>query len=281
MRLFKKSIKRKNRFLFVVMLLVGAFMALPLVLVIGNSFKPLDELFRFPPSLLPSRPTGRNYSDILNIMSASWIPFFRYLANTVFITVAGTFGHVVLASMCAYPLAKKKFPGKKVLFGLIVATLMFNGGVTAIPNYLTMSALKILNTPYSLILPALSASLGLYLMKQFMEQMPDSLIEAARIDGAGQWQTFWKIVMPNVKPAWLTLTLLSVQSLWNIGSTSYIFDEEKKTLAYALSQIASSGIVRAGVSAAVSVLMMSVPVTIFIVTQSNIIETMASSGMKE
>ena len=143
------------------------------------------------------------------------------------------------------------------------------------------SKLGLINTSWSLILPAVSSSLGLYLMKQFMEQIPDSLLEAARIDGAGQWNTFWKIVMPNVRPAWLTLILLSVQNLWNVGTTNFIFDEQKKTLAYALSQITASGLARAGVSAAVSVLMLLVPVTIFIITQSNIIETMSTSGMKE
>ena len=118
-------------------------------------------------------------------------------------------------------------------------------------------------------------------MKQFIEQLPDSLLEAARIDGASQWQTFWKIVMPNVKAAWLTLFLLSFQSLWGIGATSYIYKEEMKTLPYALGQILSGGISRAGVGAAVSVFMLIVPVMIFIFSQSNIIETMASSGMKE
>ena len=252
-------------------------MAIPFVLIIGNSFKPLDELWRFPPTLIPRSFTLQNYADILNILSSSWVPFLRYFANTVMITAAGTFGHLIFA----YPLAKRRFPGSRLLFGLIVATLMFNANVTAIPNYLTMSKLGLINTSWSLILPAVSSSLGLYLMKQFMEQIPDSLLEAARIDGAGQWDTFWKIVMPNVRPAWLTLILLSVQNLWNVGTTNFIFDEQKKTLAYALSQITASGLARAGVSAAVSVLMLLVPVTIFIITQSNIIETMSTSGMKE
>lgn len=265
----------------VITLILSVFMAIPFVLIIGNSFKPLDELWRFPPTLIPRSFTLQNYADILNILSSSWVPFLRYFANTVMITAAGTFGHLIFASMCAYPLAKRRFPGSRLLFGLIVATLMFNANVTAIPNYLTMSKLGLINTSWSLILPAVSSSLGLYLMKQFMEQIPDSLLEAARIDGAGQWDTFWKIVMPNVRPAWLTLILLSVQNLWNVGTTNFIFDEQKKTLAYALSQITASGLARAGVSAAVSVLMLLVPVTIFIITQSNIIETMSTSGMKE
>ena len=142
---------------------------------------------------------------------------------------------------------------------------MFNGTVTAIPNYIIMSALGWIDTPWSLVVPAFASTLGLYLMKQFMEQsVPTSLLEAARIDGASQWLIFWKIVMPCVKPAWLTQLLLSVQALWNLGSSTYIFSDEKKTLAYALSQIVSGGIAKAGVGAAVAVFMMIVPIGIFI-----------------
>ena len=226
-------------------------------------------------------PTGKNYSDMMTIMSNSWVPFLRYLFNTVFITVAGTFGHVILASMCAFPLAKKKFPGRDVIFNIIVLALMFNATVTAIPNYIIMANLKWINTYLALIVPSFATPLGLYLMKQFMEQIPDSLLEAARIDGAGQWRIFWRIAMPNVKAAWLTLTLLQVQNLWNMGASNFIFNEELKTLSYALGQILAGGIARAGVGAAVTVIMMLVPITIFITTQSSIIETMSTSGMKE
>jgi len=284
---YLKTSKRVNRSrigtisLFLVLIIFASFTALPLVLIIGNSFKPLDELWIFPPKLLPSIPTLKNYVDMIRIMNDSWVPFLRYLWNTLFITVIGTLGHIILASMCAFPLAKRKFPGRNFIFETIVLALMFNTTVTAVPNYITMATIKLIDTPYSLIIPAFSAALGLYLMKQFMEQIPDSLLESARIDGASQWKVFWEIVMPNVKPAWLTLMLLSVQALWNIGSTTYIFSEESKTLAYALSQIMAGGIARAGVGAAVSVFMMIVPVGIFIFSQSNIIRTMASSGIKE
>jgi len=268
--------------LFVFLAIFSCFMALPMVLIISNSFKPLDELWVFPPKLIPTQPTFKNYSDMFNIMSGSLVPFTRYIFNTIFITVTGTVGNILFASACAYPLAKKRFPGRNVIFRIIVLTLMFNATVTAIPNYITMSMFGWINTYYALIIPSFATPLGLYLMKQFMEQsIPDSLIEAARIDGASQWTTFWRIVMPNVKPAWLTLLLLSVQSLWNVGSTSFIFSDEKKTLSYALSQIVSGGISRAGVGAAVSVLMMTVPIGIFMLTQSNIISTMSTSGMKD
>jgi len=256
-------------------------MALPMIIIIGNSFKPLDELWVFPPKLWPSNPTLVNFSDMFNVLSDSWVPFLRYIVNSVFITVVGTVGHIILSSMCAFPLAKKNFPGRKFIFNVIVLSLMFNAAVTRIPNYIIMAKIGWIDSHASLIIPAWGASLGLYLMKQFIEQLPDSLIEAARIDGASQWKIFWNIVMPNVKPAWLTLILLSVQSLWGIGSSIYIYKEELKTLPYALNQILASGISRAGVGAAVTFIMMLVPISVFVVSQSNIIDTMASSGMKD
>ena len=286
-RRLKKRHKKINRspvttfFLFLFIAGMGMFMIFPLILIIGNSFKPLNELWIFPPRLLPIRPTMRNYQDMFTVMSDSIIPFSRYLFNTLLVTVLGTAGHIILSSMCAYPLAKKKFPGRNIFFALIMMALMFNATVTAIPNYITMASLGWINTYLPLIVPAFSAPLGLYLMKQFMEQIPDPIIESARIDGASQWKTFWLIIMPNVKSAWLTLMLLSVQGLWNMGATSFVFSEELKTLAYALSQILAGGIARQGVGNAVSVVMMSVPILIFIFTQANIIETMSSSGIKD
>jgi len=283
--MMRKKINRSRRgtiALFIVIVMFAAIMILPLVLVIGNSFKPINELWEFPPRLLPKEPTIKNYSDMFHIMSGSLVPFSRYIFNTLLITAVGTFGNIIFSSMCAFQLSKMKFPGRDKIFKLIVTTLMFNATVTAIPNYIVMSKLGWIDTYWSLIIPTFGSSLGLYLMKQFMEQnIPDSLIEAARIDGASMWKIFWQIVMPNVKPGWLTLLLLSVQSLWNLGSTTYIFSDDLKTFAYALGQISAGGLARAGVGAAVSVVMMSVPILIFVFSQGNIIETMSTSGMKE
>lgn len=268
--------------LLIVMLIFAIFMVLPLVLAVSNSLKPLNELWEFPPKLYAKEPTFKNYSDMFSIMSASLVPFTRYIFNTVFITAVGTGGNLLFCSMCAYPLAKKKFPGRVKFFKLVELTLIFNTTVTAIPSYIVMNYLGWIDTYYALIVPALSSPLGLYLIKQFMEtSIPDSLIEAASIDGAGQWRTFSSIVVPCIKPAMLTQLLLSVQALWNIGNTTYIFSDEKKTLSYALSQIVPGGIARAGVGAAVTVFMLIVPVTIFVLCQGNIIDTMSSSGMKD
>lgn len=270
-----------NAVSFVVLTVLGLFMALPIILSVSNSLKPLEELFVFPPKFLVRNPTTDNFTDLLTLMSESWVPFTRYLFNTVFVTAAGTLGHILIASMCAFALAKRKFPGAKIIFGVIVTALMFSVQVTAIPNYLIMSKIGWLDTYASLIVPAMAKPLGLFLMKQFMEQIPSSLLEAARIDGASEVTTFWKIAMPQVKPAWLTLIIFCFQDLWNLQGSNYIYTEQLKTLPYALSQISAAGISRAGATAAVSVIMMIVPIVIFVVSQSNIIETMASSGIKE
>ncbi|MCM1224489.1 MAG: carbohydrate ABC transporter permease [Lachnospiraceae bacterium] len=287
-RLFRKRKRAKpnhsaagnftNMLLLVVM---GLFMVVPLVLSISNSLKPLEELFVFPPRLLVRNPTGSNYHDVFVLMSESWVPFSRYIFNTVSITVLGTGGHLIIASMCAYALSKHKFPGRNIIFTIITTALMFSGQVTAIPNYLIISKIGWIDSHVAIIVPALAKPLGLFLMKQFMEQIPDTLLEAARIDGASEVHTFFHIAMPQVKSAWLTLIIFSFQDLWNAQGSNYIYSEELKTLPYALSQIAAGGIARAGATAAVTVIMMIVPIVIFIITQSNIIETMASSGIKE
>ncbi|MBQ8753074.1 MAG: carbohydrate ABC transporter permease [Clostridia bacterium] len=267
---------------FLVLLIFGLFMALPFVYAISNSLKPMNELWIFPPRFFPANPTMDNFRDLLTLMEDSWIPMSRYIFNSLFITTVGTVGHIIVASLCAYPLAKFKFPGTRLLFSVVVTSLMFSTAVTAIPNYLIMSKLFMIDSYWALLLPAMGGSLGLFLMKNFMEtSIPDSLLESAEIDGANEWTKFIRIVMPLVKPAWLTLTIFSVQSLWGIGSTNMIYSEDLKTLPYALSQIQTAGIARAGVSAAVGVFMMILPLAVFIFTQSNIMETMSTSGIKE
>jgi len=264
------------------LIIFGLFMALPMVYSISSSLKPLDELWVYPPRFLVNNPTFKNYSDLFSLMSNSRIPFTRYIFNTVFVSVTGTFGHTVLASMCAYALSKHKFHGRKLIFGIIVNALMFNTTVTAIPNFIIMSKLGWVDTLASLVVPAFGAPLGLYLMKQFMEQMvPTTILEAAQIDGAGEYRIFWRIVMPMVKPAWLTLIIFEFQALWSIGSSTYIYREDLKTLNYAMSQILASGVTRVGAASAAAVLLMIVPVLLFVFTQSKIVETLATSGMKD
>ncbi len=267
--------------IYLMLILVAVAMIFPLVFSISSSLKPLDELFRFPPKVFAQHPTLDNFSDLFVTLSQSYVPFSRYLLNTVLITFVGTFGHLVVASMAAFVLAKYDFPGGKTFFSIIVTALMFSGYVTGIPNYVIMSRLHMIDTYWAVILPAFAAPMGLFLMKQFMEGLPTALIEAAHLDGAGEFRIFWSIVMPNVKPAWLTMIIFSVQGLWNTNAATVIYSEAKKTLVYALQQIQAGGIARTGQAAAVQVITMLVPITIFIFSQSRILETMASSGLKD
>ena len=226
--------------------LFSLLMIFPLVFAITSSLKPLDELIKQPQTVFARNPTFDNYSDLFVTLSQSWVPFTRYVFNTIFVTLVGTVGHVIIASMAAYVLAKYNFPGGNLFFRLAVVALMFSGYVTGIPNYLIMCRLHMVDTYWALILPAIGGSLGLFLMKQFMEGFPMSIIEAAKIDGANELLIFWKLVMPNVKPAWLTISIFSIQGLWNNPQVQYIYTESKKMLAYALNQIQAGGIARMG-----------------------------------
>jgi ABC-type glycerol-3-phosphate transport system permease component len=268
--------------IFVFLTIMGLFMFLPMIYTIMQSFKPLDELWAFPPKFYVVHPTVKNYKDLFRLMNTSWVPFSRYLFNTVLISVSGTFGNLLLSSMAAYVLSKIKFPGRGFLFETVVLSLMFHTTVAAIANFLIMSWLGWVDTYLALIIPAWGSTLGLYLMKQFMESsVSDAVLESARLDGCSELKTFWVIAMPMVKPAWLTLIVYSFKDLWNIGATIYIYSEELKTFSYAIGQILAGGIVRSGASAASTVIMMIVPIAVFVISQSNIIETMATSGMKD
>jgi ABC-type glycerol-3-phosphate transport system permease component len=267
-------------FLFIILFFFAAFSAYPLVFAICNAFKPLSEMFIFPPKLFPKNFTFANFIDLFNLIGNNQIPISRYFVNTVWITLAGTIGHVILASLCAYPLAKHDFVGKKFLNQIIVYSLMFSSAVTTIPTYLIINWLGLIDTQWAIIIPAFGFTLGLFLMRQFMEIVPNELIEAAKIDGANEFVIFWKVVMPLVKPAWLTLIILLFQSLWGTDGGSYIFTENLKPLSCALRQIVAGGVARTGTAAAVTVIMLIIPITVFIVNQSKMLETMAHSGIK-
>ena len=281
-----KKKKRINRSLggdialFIFLALFGCFSAMPLVLTVSNAFKPLDEIFLYPPRFFVKNPTLDNFSDLVNALGSSLVPFSRYFFNTIMVTIVGTTGHIIISSMCAYPLAKYKVPGGVLISTLVVYSLMFPASVTAIPNYMILNWLGLIDTHWSVILPAFAFSTGLFLMKQFMSSVPTSLIEAAKIDGAGEFKIYYKIVMPLVKPAWVTLIILLFQSLWSTYGSTTIYREDYKMVSYALNQIATAGAARQGTLAAVSLIMIIVPIAVFVISQSQVMETMAHSGMK-
>jgi len=279
--------KRLNRsyggdvFIFSLLAVFGIFFAFPLVFSINHAFKPMNELFLFPPNIFVRNPTINNFQDLFIIMSKSWVTFSRYIFNTVFITAVGTAGLIVVASMGAFVVSKYKFPGAKVFFNVVITTLMFSGYVTAIPNYLIMAKLGWVDTYLAIIIPAFAMPMGFFLLKQFIDTIPDTLLEAATVDGAKEFGIFIWIILPMIKPAWLTVMIFSVQSLWNARASNFIYSEQLKTLPYALSQIVVTGVARAGVGAAVSLFVMVVPILIFVFCQSNVLQTMANSGIKE
>lgn len=266
---------------FLFLAILGIIMLIPVVFSVSNAFKPLDELFVFPPRFFVRHPTFANFRILPSLFSDSLVPLSRYILNTLFITISGTAGSIVIASMAAYVLEKKKFRMREGIFKLVVNTLMFTPAVTAIPSFLIMSKLGFINSYAAILIPTVGSSLNVFLMKQFMVGVPNTILEAARIDGSGEQRIFWRIVMPSVKPAWMTLIIFCIQNLWGATGGNYIYNEELKTLPYALSQVMSAGLVRAGASAAITTLMMIVPMCVFVITQSNIMETMMSSGIKE
>jgi len=266
--------------IFLFLALAGAFSVLPLIYSVLQSLKPLDELFIYPPRFWVARPSAENFVMLFQLVTNLWVPFSRYLFNTVFVTVAGTMGSVIIASIAAYPLAKNVFAGRKTINKIVEYALLFTSNATAIPAFIIHAKLGFINTYWSLLLPSFASSLGLFLMVSFMRQIPTERLEAARIDGAGELQTFWSIVLPSVRAAWLTLVIFSFQALWSITGGNYIYDEQLKMLPTALQQIAAVGIARAGVGAATAVFMMVPPILMFVVVQSSVIETMSHSGLK-
>lgn len=266
----------------VFLVILGAFMFFPMYYAVVQALKPLDELWVYPPKFYVVHPTLSNFSMMFKTLQTSWVPFSRYIFNTLFISVVGTAGNLIFGSLAAYAISKIKFPGRKLLSTMVRLSLMFQATVTAVVNFMTMSTLGWVDTYWAIIVPAWGATLGMYLMQTFMESsIQVSVLEAARLDGSSEFRTYWQIVMPVVKPGWITLIIYSFKDLWNTGSSSYIYSEQLKTFNYAVSQIVSGGVDRAGVGTASSVVMMIVPILVFVIGQSNVIETMASSGMKD
>ncbi|MCL2880968.1 MAG: carbohydrate ABC transporter permease [Treponema sp.] len=269
-------------FIYLTVAFWGVFFVIPLIFAINNAFKPLNEIFLFPPTIFVRRPTLKNFEELFILMSKSWVPFSRYIFNSVFITAVGTIGVIIVGSMGAFVVSKFRFPGSALFMKLVIVTLMFSGFVTAIPNYLIMSKLGWVDTYWSVIIPAFAMPMGFFLLKQFIDTIPDALLDAAKMDGAKEWRILLWIILPLIRPAWLTVMIFSVQGLWNASPSNFIYSEQLKTLPYALSQIMGVGnIARAGVGAAVIVFMMVVPLTCFILSQSYVLQTMANSGIKE
>lgn len=267
--------------IFILLLLVGIFMLFPIYFSIVQSIKPMEELFLFPPKLYVIRPTSQSFEDMLKVAGSMDVPFSRYVFNSAFISIVVTLAQLVFSSSAAYVLAKVKAPGIKAMNKVIEVALLFTSSVTYIVQYIVMAKMGIIDTYLALTLPFIATPMGLFLMRQFMGQIPESMIEAAKLDGASHLRICWQIVMPNVKPAWLTLMIFAFQGAWQITGYLFVYSEQLKPIPIVMQQIAASGMARAGVSYATVVVLMLPPMILFLILQSNVVETMAHSGLKD
>lgn len=267
--------------IFAFLTILGLFMLFPIYLTIVMSIKPVEELFIYPPKLYVMRPTLLNFSDMFSAMSQNRVPFSRYVFNSIAVTLSVTVLQCIFASMAAFVLAKCRFPGSKFINSIIVIALLYQSNVIYIMQYIVMARLGLIDNPLALILPSVASPMGLFLMRQSIGQIPDAMIEAAKVDGAGLFRICWQIVMPNQKPALMTLIIFAFQAAWNIQTGTVVFQEQYKTLTTVATQAAASGLARAGVASAVSVFVLIPPIVVFMLAQRQVIETMAHSGIKD
>ena len=265
---YKRYTRSKAGNFFYVLFLVafGLFSVLPLFYSIVTSFKPLDELLVFPPTFFVKRPTIGNYLVLPDLLSNLQVPLSRYVFNSIFVTVVSTFLYVIVAALAAFTLAKSNIRGKKVFFLVIQFALLFNTYTLSIPQYLIFSWMGIVDTYWVMILPYIASTMGVFLMKQYMEgAIPNALLEAARVDGAGPYRIFFQIALPIVKPCWLTLTLFGFRDIWASTPDGTIFNETLKTLPMIMSQITAGGIASSGSAMAVTVIMLITPILVYLI----------------
>lgn len=264
---------------------LAIFMLLPLIYMFNHAFKPLHELFMFPPTFFVRDPTTRNFTELFAMAESTIVPVSRYVFNSIVVTLLSSVGMVITGAMCAYPLSKHPFPGSKIVLGLIMLSLLFATEAIAIPRFIVIQSLGIMNTYLGHVLPLVAMPVGVFLLKQFMDQVPNELLEAAKIDGAKEFTIFLRIVMPVVTPAIATISILAFQSAWGNLETSTLFMQEDsmKTLPFYMNTLTSglsNSVARQGAAAAGALFMFLPSLLIFLIFQSRVITTMAHSGIK-
>lgn len=282
-RAYRPGVFGKSMLKYILLTALVMFTALPLVYIVVSALKPLDELFLYPPRFYVEKPTLSNFTELFRSMDSSVVPFTRYIFNSLVISVVSVFLTVVVCSMGAYSLAKLKFPGSSLMFNIVIAALMFGPHVTQIPSFIIVRQMHLIDTYWVLILPKIAVAYNLFLLKQFAEQIPDSLLEAAEIDGAREGRVFYSIVMPILRPAWATVVVFSFVSTWNDYFSPLIFiqSQKLKTLPLALQMIGSGGsLAKAGAMAAATFLTTLPTILVFVAMQGRVIKTMAYSGIK-
>lgn len=285
MKINPKHFHRSQIKFFLVLIPMAFFVSLPMIFIISHAFKPMNELFAFPPRFLVRRPTLDNFRNLVSVAANSGIPFSRYVFNSLLVTSVGVFLSILVTTMAAYALSKLKFKGKKLLFEINTLALMFVPIAVTIPRYLTIARLGLIDRYLVLILPLIAMPVGLFLVKQFIDQTPNEVIESAKIDGASEMQIYLRIILPIIAPAVATVGILSFQLIWNdvVGSTLYVDDESMKTLSFYFSTLASlvgNPVAGQGMMAAASLIMFVPNIVIFIFLQNKVMNTMAHSGLK-
>lgn len=270
---------------YIVMIALVAVFALPLWFLIVQAFKPLDELFLYPPRFYVKNPTINNFTELLMAMDGSDVPFTRYFFNSFVVTILSVGGTLLSCSLAAYSLTKLQLPGKNIFFTLIVNALMFSAPVAQISNYLIINELGWINTYWALVIPKLATPMYFFLLKQnFDSILPDTLLEAAKIDGSNEWRTFWKIAMPIMKPAWSTVIVFSFVANWNDygGPLVYINREALKTLPLALSLLQGGlgQVARTGAFNAAALITTAPTILVYLIMQAQVMKTMAHAGIK-
>ncbi len=272
---------------YIILVPLAAFMVLPIIFIFSHAFKPPEELFAYPPHFFVLNPTFKNFTDLFNRFSTSGVPVIRYLFNSITITAVTVFVSIFVSSMAAFSLSKKRFGLKKTLFAVNTVALMFVPIAVTIPRFLIIERLNLLNTFWVHILPALAMPVGLFLIKQFIDGVPNEVVEAAQIDGASDWYIYWHIILPMIRPAIATIAILTFQATWNNAEISnlYITQENLKTFAFYLTTLTATTaganpVAGQGIAAAASLIMFVPNLIIFLILQSQVMSTMSHSGLK-
>ena len=269
---------------YLILLPLTIVMSVPVLFVLLSAFKPMEELFKFPPTIFPRNWTLENFSRMLSTMSTSLVPASRYIFNTLLITIITMVLCVIFSVFAGYVLSKSRLRIKKVLNEINTLAMMFVPVAVSIPRYIIIVRLGLYDSFWANILPIVAVPVGLFLLKQFIDQIPDALIEAARIDGASELRIVLRIIFPLLKPPIATVALLSFQSAWGNVEASNLFidDESLKSFAYFMTtfQSANMGIAGTGISAASALIMFVPNLIIFIILQSKLMDTMSTSGIK-
>lgn len=268
---------------YVILVPLSLFMILPVVMIINRAFMPLGELFAFPPHIIARNPTLNNFKSLFALSSTTGVPLSRYLLNSCIVTVLTVALNLIITILGAYTFAKRNFKGKAALFEINQVALMFVPTAVAISRYLIIVKLHLTDTWLVHVLPLAAMPVGLFLVKQFTDQIPDALIEAAVVDGAKELTIIRKIIVPLIRPALATSVVLTFQQVWMAveASNNYVTNDTMRTLAYYLNSLSTNNTVAAaGMTAAASVILFLPNLVIFVCMQSQVMNTMSHSGIK-